>query len=788
MQNLRLLPAIFVTIIITGCARPERAELREIKNISAGWRFIRDTTGTGLFGKEIDDSEWEEIWLPHTPKIEPLVVNDQWRDIAWYRKHINLQKLANKKIFIEFEGAMQEADIWINNTHIANHKGGYLPFIIDITNKALKGENVITVRLSNLEDQQIPPGKPPEDLDFNMFGGIYRNVNLIITNGVYITDPTLVEEKRFGGILVGYDSISESLARLTINSQVKNDLPKSAKVSVKHIIRDQSGESIAETETREYNIEGGYDREYEAKLEVANPKLWHPEHPTLYTLETLVISEGIETDRVKTRIGLRDFSLTDKGFFLNHKKYFINGTNRHQEYPYIGYALSDEAQYRDALKIKNAGFDFVRVSHYPQSKAFMDACDELGLIVMNCIPGWQFIGDFVFIANSLDDCRKLVRRDRNHASMAFWELSLNETLMPDEYMEAANQILDEELGEKAISAGWIDYPAYDLFIPARQHAEPPHYWNQYKDGKRNIFIAEYGDWEYYAQNAGFNQTEFTDLKQEERTSRQLRGFGEKRLLQQVLNYQEAVNSNLKGNSTIGMANWLMFDYNRGYADDIEASGIADIFRIPKFAYYFYQSQRSPLKLSIPGVESGPMVYIATYWQDNPSDKIRIFSNCEEVVLYLNDTLITVKKCDIDVNSTYLKYPPFTFKLEGFTPGTLKAVGFIDKHEVAVHEVKTPKDPVKIILAIDESNKSISRSGKDYVFVYASVVDTNGTLCPINDLDIDFSVTGNAKLVGKNPMQSEAGIATILLETLPESENITLSAKGESLTEGKLQIR
>jgi beta-galactosidase len=177
------------------------------------------------------------------------------------------------------------------------------------------------------------------------------------------------------------------------------------------------------------------------------------------------------------------------------------------------------------------------LSHYPQAPAFYDACDELGIIVMDAIPGWQFFGPAPFEQRIQQDLQTLIIRDRNHPSVVFWENSINETEMSAAFMQTMNELAKPLIKGQGFTAGWQDHPSYDLFIPARQHAKAPDYWNKYKNTSRPIFIAEYGDWEYYAQNAGFNQTQFADLKTSERNSRHLRSASEAALLQQAFNFQ-----------------------------------------------------------------------------------------------------------------------------------------------------------------------------------------------------------------------------------------------------------
>lgn len=769
---------LIVCCTLLGCTGTSSSDLtntREVIDFNNNWRFTKDSLGI---------SDWVNIQVPHTVNIEPLVVNDMWQGTSWYEKNFELAS-NGKRAFVNFEGVMHEADVWVNDQKLVNHVGGYLPFAVDITDQIKPGEsNVIRVRVNNQDNPVIPPGKALEVLDFNYYGGIYRDVRLEVKNEVHITNAVYANTKASGGLLIHFTEISEPSAKGIVQVHAKNSSNQPQNLSFKATLGTQPIESQSTL------VAANKEVTLTQEIELPNPQFWSPQNPNLYEVKVQLMADNKTVDEVIERVGVRDIELTDDGFLLNGEEIFIRGTNRHQEYPYIGYALSDRAQYRDAVKIKNAGFDMVRLSHYPQDEAFLEACDELGLIVMNAIPGWQYYGGEEFLKNTYQDIRDMVRRDRNHASVFFWEVSLNESGMTDDYMIKVNEILKEELPfDDVYSVGWLDHESYDIFIPARQHSKAPDYWNFYKEGKRKIFIAEYGDWEYYAHNAGFNQKAFADLTETERTSRQLRGHGEKRLLQQALNFQEAANSNRKGVGTIGDANWVMFDYNRGYADDLESSGISDIFRIPKFVYSFYQSQRlASEKYNFSGNETGPMVSIANYWTDQSPTDVRVYSNAEEVALYLNNELIEKKSATTDIYSSHLDFPPFVFEVGAFSAGELRAEAFINGDVVAEDIVRTPGEPVGLALDIDLSGVPLALAEGDVIFVYAKVVDRNGTLVVNDEHEIEFSVEGeDIQLIGPNPVKAEAGIASILLRTESFKEDITIKAKSEDIVVAELKV-
>lgn len=756
-------------------------------SLNHDWKFLRteaaDNADMAPSAAAFDDSAWDTVTLPHTAHVEPLVAHQMWQGVCWYRKHLTMPpSWAGRKVAVDFGAAMSVAQVWVNGRPAATHYGGFLPFSVDLTDDLHSGDNVIAVRLDNRDNEEVPPGKPYKDLDFTWYSGLYRNVSLRVTDRLHISDAVEAGLPASGGVFVTFPEADAQRATAAVRLHVVNENSAAKKCRARFTLVDAQGQAAAQAETAPIAVSPGTDHVFAGTLAVANPHLWSPDHPNLYQLRSEIVSDNAVTDMVQTRIGIRRISFSASGGFqINGQKMYLRGTNRHQEYPYLGYALSDNAQYRDALKIKEAGFDFVRLSHYPNSPAFLDACDELGLVVMEPIPGWQFMGDALFKQRAIQDARDMVRRDRNHPSLMLWETSLNETHMDKPFMDALAQAAHEEYpGDQCYTAGWQD--DFDVFLQSRQAGG----CHGYKNGDKACEISEYGDWEYYARNMGLNQKAGHDKLRPEWTSRQTRADGEARLRQQAVNFQEAANDN-RSTPAFGDGAWLMYDYSRGYDPTLETSGAMDSLRLPKFAYSFFQSQRDADTPALPGVQSGPMVSIASWWSASSPTDVLVYSNCAEVELSLNGKIIARQKPDVDSRSNRLPHPPFTFPLGRFTPGTLKAVGLIAGLPKATETVRTPGAPVSIRLRYDRSGRPLAADGADAVFVYADIVDAAGTVVRSASLPIQFSVVGPAHLVGDNPVSATAGQSGILLQAGDRVGPIVVQASAAGLSPGRLSV-
>lgn len=324
--------------------------------------------------------------------------------------------------------------------------------------------------MSAAYDSLTPPGKPQDRLDFYYYSGIYRDVKMVVTDKLHISDELEADEVEGGGLFITYPKVEKEEALVAVRTSLKNGHGECRNGVLQSVLRDEEGKVVAEQENP-FSLEGGDDCCLEQTLTVSKPLLWHPYHPHLYELECQVKVDGKTVDSRTETIGIRTIRFDrDKGFFINGEHLYLVGANRHQSFPYVGDAASNSMQERDVIDMKRGGYNAVRAAHYPQDPAFLAACDRYGLLVVECIPGWQYFNeDPVFTERLCQVARQMIRRDRNHPSIVLWETALNETHYPLEVVKAIYRIAHEEYpgDQMYTSADYFSHeetePYYDVF-------------------------------------------------------------------------------------------------------------------------------------------------------------------------------------------------------------------------------------------------------------------------------------------------------------------------------------
>ena len=731
--------------------------------------------------EKLKSGRWESVRLPHTPNIEPLVVLHQWQGICYYRRTLSVSaEEMSKHTWLEFEGAMHLADLWVNGKHVAQHVGGFTPFVSDITEFLKEGENELLVRLDNQDNALIPPGKPLADLDFNYFGGLYRDARIIRKGDVHITNAIMANEVAGGGIFVTYPQVSSDEATVSVKTQVANTLGESREVTVRQTLREwkkgKSGKAVAVSE-QAVTLNAKATKHIQQDIRVEQPRLWYPDSPALYVLCTEVLSGKEVLDSEETRIGIRRIEMTkEKGCLINGKPFRLEGSNRHQEYPYVGYAVSDQAHYRDMWQVRNNGFNIVRLGHYPQDPAVLDACDELGLLAIEPIPGWQFFNrDPRFTAQTYQDVRDLIRRARNHPSILFWETTLNESWPPTEWKDGAVRTAHEEYpGNQCYTSGdSYGYDGFDVCYNDWQEG-----FNRPNRTGKPGFIREYYDYEFGGHYS---------------TSRVTAGDGDRALQRNAWNAQWSHNRyRAYYPATMGQAVWSMNDYNRGSCDNICKSGVVDMFRLPKFSLNYFRLQ-TPAGAYTPAGKMPYEVFITSHWLEGSADTVVVYGNVDEVALLLNGREVARQKPDTggatgyDINMrgnnvNNLTCPPFTFFGVKWQAGQLQAVGYKDGKAVARHTVSTPGAPEK--LSINYFEEGVKASRNDVLLVYVHVQDARGTDCfGENSRQVTLQVEKGGELRGPATVTAEAGIASFVVAT-SDAKVLKLRATSGSLQQSK----
>ena len=759
---------------------------RNVYNFNPGWRFHKGDV-RGAEALNFDDSAWQVVSTPHTVELEPAEASGgrNYQGIAWYRKHFVVPAaMQGQLVTVYFEAIMGKQEVFLNGKLVRKHAGGYLPFSVNLTDYGIKAGDkcVLAVMTDNSNDKNYPPGKPQYTLDFAYHGGIYRDVWLIGKSDVSITDALEANKVAGGGVFVHFDQISEKKAQVFVDTEVKNSGTARRVVTVETTLTDASGKKVKQTSSR-VMLNAGESVTVKQKMQVSNPHLWSPDSPYLYRVESRVSEGKLALDGGVTRVGIRKTEFKDKdGFWLNGKPFGqLVGANRHQDFAYVGNALPNSQQWRDAKRLRDAGCRIVRVAHYPQDPSFMDACDELGIFVIVATPGWQYWNkDPEFARLVHENTRMMIRRDRNHASVLMWEPILNETRYPLDFALEALQITKDEYPYPGRPVAAADVHSEGV----KEHYDVVYGWpgDDVKGVARQcIFTREFGenvdDW--YAHN---------------NNNRASRSWGERPMLVQALSLAKSYDEMYQTNGQfIGGAQWHPFDHQRGYHPDPYWGGIFDAFRQPKYAYYMFRSQTAA-DLNHPLAESGPMVYIAHEMSQFSDKDVVVFSNCDSVRLSVYDGTRSWTKPVVHAKGHMPNAPVvfenvwdfweargYSYVQKNWQKVNLVAEGIRNGEVVCTTKKMPSRRSTKLQLRVDYQNSPLVADGSDFIVVVAEVTDDSGNVRRLAKENVVFTVEGEGEIIGDatigaNPRAVEFGSAPVLIRSTRKAGKIKVKAR------------
>ncbi len=754
---------------------------RNVWNFNLGWRFYRGDVPNAQ-NSAFDDGAWTGASLPHGLEVAPENVSGcrNYQGPAWYRKKFTVPDgAAGHQTFIYFEAVMGKCEVWVNGEPVAEHFGGYLPFAVDVTRVVHPAgqPNVVAVRADNSDDDSYPPGKPQYDLDFTYLGGIYRDAYLIQTSPVHVTLPELSPTVAGGGVFVGVKDIADDGAALEVRTEVTNAGPNDANVTVQSILEDADGKRLPATVRSLAAVAAGASQPLIQEMNPRTVHLWTPDDPYLHFVRTEIFDDGKLVDSFRTRFGFRLIGLSAKeGLMVNKKPWpFLSGVNRHQDYAYVGNALPKSGQWRDAQLLREGGSTVVRAAHEVLSPAFMDACDQLGLFVIDPNPGWQFYNDRNpdFARRMVEDTRGMVRRDRNRPSLLLYETALNETsAQPTKVIHELHLAAHEEFPFPGMYTVGDRETAHPAGLDVSYHALP-------SDDVAS-FIREYGD--------GY---EVDDWSSQNAPVRVKREWGEHALLDQLMaraRYLSEVYPHDNSRQYFGATLWAGIDHQRGYHPDPFWGGLLDVFRIPRPAYYLYKSQYDPA-LKVPGIHTGPMVHITNELTQISEPDVIVLTNCEQVRLTWMGLVIGTRGPDEQYKN--FPHPPVTFKnafdFRDITrdkhhpkPLVMVAEGLIKGQVVCQQTKEYAQRTTGVKLQVDGGDVPLTADGSDLIPIRANLVDQKGVTKVLGSEFVHFTVEGAGTLIGSeaneaNPIKTQFGTATALVRATAQAGPIKVTA-------------
>ncbi len=728
-------------------------------NLKANWKFCQEFRDEMIQIGYAED-EFQTVTIPHSTENVPFNYFEEksYQKVTCYRRRLNIEaEWLDNAVFIDFEGVMCYAEIYVNAKYVGFHKGGFTHFSFNVTEYLVSGENLLTVKVDSNERADIPPSG--DKMDYLCYGGIYREVFLRVNPKIYTKDVVCTANK----LLSKYCDISIGV---TISNLSDNDTQKDFDVAL--VFND---DIVCSKKINKKIITG--DNVFTTLFEnIENIALWSIENPNLYYIKI-----STDKDEFILRTGFRTAEFTPEGFFLNGENIKLVGLNRHQSFPYVGFAMPERVQKKDADILKyDLNLNIVRTSHYPQSRHFHDRCDEIGLLVFEEIPGWVYIGDEEWQKNCLQNVEDMIVRDRNRPSVILWGVRVNESGDNHDLYIKTNQ-LSHNLDSTRQTAGvrWMEQSEF---------LEDVYTMNDFVHQGANIalrcpkWVVGKGEYTPYLVSEYAGHMYPTKI-----------GDQEERKVEHALRHSRIQNASFANTHISGAIGWCAFDYNThfnfGSGDRICYHGVMDMFRNPKFAAFHYSSQKSP--------DKGIVIEPTTTWAFGERDvgwfwPLYVYTNCDYLEAFIGDE--NLGKFRPDTNQfPHLKHPPVVIKdIAPRAPENwkdLKIKGYVDGQIVGEKTMSCNSVPAELKVISD--NYELFADGVDTTRIVINLVDKCGNVFPFLNEPLEITVTGACELIGPKLITLMGGYASIWVKSNGIVGNAAITVESQRKFSKEIEI-
>ncbi|QUI22449.1 glycoside hydrolase family 2 protein [Vallitalea pronyensis] len=744
--------------------------MREKLRLNNNWQYIPNYI-EGM-EKVKQWQSYELVHLPHSNIELPYHYFDEklYQFISCYRLPIQVDKKYTHKIgILRFEGVMAYAKVFVNGDYIGEHKGGYTPFEFDISHALVFGkENMLTVIVDATEREDIPPFGG--QIDYLTYGGIYRQVSLTFYDKLYIQNAQIKTNKLY-----------QDKKELEIDVYTHNQTALETVGEFKLVMTDDHNHVVYEG-NKQLDIGKDIQKGHLVFEDITDIQLWDIHNPKLYTVSLTLLGDTYE-DTFTTKIGFRECKFKEDGFYLNNKKIKLMGLNRHQSYPYNGYAMPKRVQEKDADILKHeCHVNLVRTAHYPQSVHFLNRCDEIGLLVFEEIPGWQHIGDEAWQKIAINHVGEMIQRDWNHPSIILWGVRINESMDNDAFYQQTNDAA--KLYDTTRQTGGVRCIENSALL------EDVYTMNDFVHDGHDMVLRNQQDVTHLDHQVPYLVTEYNGHMYPTKKFDQ-----EERQMEHVLRHLRVQNASYAMDNVSGAIGWCAFDYNThkdfGSGDKICYHGVMDMFRTKKFAAYAYGSQVSP--------DVEPVLQPVTFWARGE----RSIGGVLPLVILTNCDYIEFKYGDFPAKKIYpsksmfesLPYPPVIIDETIINPSEIgewgmlwedcDIIGFVDNKKVI--EKKLAKSPLPTDLRIQADDSTLHAEEKDATRIVIEALDQYGNLMPFYNECIHLDLTGVGRIIGPEVLTLVGGSIAFWVETVNKKGSIDIHVSSMHFDKQTLSI-